>query len=113
MVNDEVFNGLDGEGPGPVVGKETEDLNLTLLSWPSGHQIAEHVNQEVDVVSVVLSGSGVVRIGEVENEVRAGSIFIIPKGASRSLTSTSDDFRYVNIHKRRRRLMPTMSRDKA
>ena len=32
------------------------DLNATLLAWPQGHEVAEHVNEELDVLLVVLGG---------------------------------------------------------
>jgi hypothetical protein len=35
---------------------------------------------------------------------------VIPKGAERTVRSLSGDFRYVNVHERRRRLMPQLSR---
>jgi quercetin dioxygenase-like cupin family protein len=100
----ELIDALAGEGPGPVVGRETEDLNATLLSWPKGHEIAAHVNAEVDVIMVVFAGNGVAETDGVTHELAAGNILVIPKGAERSVRSLSDDFRYLNVHKRRRRL---------
>lgn len=32
------------------------DLNATLLSWPPGYEVAEHVDAELDVLVVVLDG---------------------------------------------------------
>lgn len=93
-----------------MFGREMEDLDATLLAWPQGHEIQAHVNAEVDVVTVVLSGSGVAQIDGAERALTAGSVLLIPKGAERSIRSTSDDFRYLNVHKRRKRLMPTLGR---
>jgi mannose-6-phosphate isomerase-like protein (cupin superfamily) len=108
FVDGELIDALAGSGPGPVFGRELEDLNLTLLAWPAGHENKAHVNNEVDVVTVVLSGTGAAVVGGEEHVLFAGAVLIIPKGTERSLRSTSEDFRYLNIHKRRKRLMPTM-----
>jgi hypothetical protein len=40
------------------VGMASTDLNATLLAWPPGHEVAEHVNAELDVLVIVLDGHG-------------------------------------------------------
>lgn len=42
-------------GVGPLWGMASNDLNATLLSWPADHQLAEHVNGDLDVFVVVLA----------------------------------------------------------
>ena len=103
----ELLDALTGEGPGPVFGRELEDLDITLLAWPAGHTVQSHRNEEVDVVTVVLAGEGVAIIEGEVHPLRAGNVLLIPKGVERAITSRSDDFRYLNVHKRRRRLMPS------
>lgn len=100
----EVIDAFARAGPGPVVGRETEDLDVTLLAWPEGHKIDAHVNAEVDVVMIVLGGEGALILDGVRRELVIGAIAIIPKGTPRAIESGSDDFRYLNVHKRRRRL---------
>jgi len=91
---------------GPLWGNETEDLNCTLLSWPEGHQIEEHVNNEVDVVMAVLSGNGTVTIDGRRIDARDGTVLVIAKGSRRAISATKGPFVYLNVHKRRRKLMP-------
>ncbi|RYG25445.1 cupin domain-containing protein [bacterium] len=93
---------------GPIFGHETEDLDLTALAWAEGRGVGEHTNTEVDVAMIVLSGRGVVQIGEQREELSAGQLIVLPKGLKRSITALTSDFRYLNVHKRRRRLMPTL-----
>ena len=102
------LDGYVGSGPGPVVGHETDDLDLTLLAWPEHHSIPSHINGEVDVVTVVLSGLGEAIVNGTRHELRLGSVLIIPKDAERSIKSLSPDFRYLNVHRRRKRLMPSI-----
>ena len=45
-------------GIGPLWGIASTDLNATLLAWPARHVVAEHVNAELDVLVVVLGGTG-------------------------------------------------------
>ena len=95
---------------GPIWAAETEDLDCTLLQWNEGHQIASHLNDEVDVVMSVLQGNGSVVVDGVRTLLKPGVIVVIPKGAHRSITAESTPFVYLNVHKRRRRLMPTGTR---
>jgi mannose-6-phosphate isomerase-like protein (cupin superfamily) len=93
---------------GPIFGHETEDLDLTALAWAEGRGVGEHTNTEVDVAMIVLSGRGSILFGEERKEVGAGHLIVIPKGVLRSITALTSDFRYLNVHKRRKRLMPTL-----
>ncbi|HWA83695.1 MAG TPA: cupin domain-containing protein [Fimbriimonadaceae bacterium] len=95
-----------GDGPGAAVGIETEDINLTIVAWPEHFSVPPHVNTEVDVVTIVLSGIGKATVDGKEIDLRLGSVLVVPKGSERSIKSLSVDFRYVSVHKRRRRLMP-------
>ena len=106
----ELIDALAGLGAGAILGRETEDLDVTLLAWPAGRSMPPHVNAEVDVVSIVLSGEGLARIAGLEHVLKTGNVLVIPKGVERSIESRSEDFRYLNVHKRRKRLMPTMTR---
>jgi mannose-6-phosphate isomerase-like protein (cupin superfamily) len=108
-----LIDGFAGKGPGPAYGTEMEDLDLTVLTWPEFRGIESHVNREVDVVTLVIAGEGAAVVDGVTYELRLGQILLIPKGSERSLRSLSSDFRYVNIHKRRRRLMPGAPRPPA
>ncbi|HTQ08992.1 MAG TPA: hypothetical protein VMI31_02865 [Fimbriimonadaceae bacterium] len=99
-----------GDGPGAAFGLETEDLDVTVVAWPEHFLVPAHVNSEVDVAMVVLSGSGEATVDGVTYALRLGSVLVIPKGAERSIRSHSVDFRYVNTHRRKRKLMPKISR---
>ena len=102
---------LSKEGrTGPIWATETEDLDCTLLQWNEGHEIASHVNDEVDVVMTVLQGEGMIEIGGAKTILKQGVIVVIPKGAGRRITAETTPLVYLNVHKRRRRLMPQSSR---
>ncbi|MEQ1822170.1 MAG: cupin domain-containing protein [Fimbriimonadaceae bacterium] len=89
---------------------ETEDLDVTLLSWDDCGGVAPHVNSEVDVVMIVLSGSGLVKVGDEQQNLDAGAIIVIPKSLKREVHCTSKRLTYLNVHKRRRKMQPNMVR---
>ena len=90
-----------GEGSGPLWGAATEDLNVTLLAWPAGHVVADHVNAERDVLIVVVSGRATVRVDGADHPLQAPAAVVVPKGARRSIAAGPHGVRYVSSHLRR------------
>ena len=77
------------------------DFNVNLVRFPAGRGVGEHVNEEVDVLVVGVSGSGVVEVDGCEHHLRAGTVAFVPKGARRSTRAESGDFAYLTVHPRR------------
>ena len=96
-----------GSGVGPLWAMASEDLNATLLAWPAGHEIAEHVNAELDVLVVVLEGSLTVAIDDEPHAVGAPGAILVPRGARRAIRAGGDGVRYLSVHRRRGRLQIT------
>ncbi len=90
----------EGRG-GPVWGRESEDLNATLLAWGPGGGTAEHVNGERDVLIYVVDGSATVGLDDEERELQAGDALIVPKGRRRRITARRGGVRYLSVHLRR------------
>ena len=88
-------------GHGPVWGLACDDLNATLLAWPAGHEVAEHTNEDLDVLLVVLGGSGTVAVDGRPQDVAEQQALLIPKGSRRSIRAGDDGIRYLSIHRRR------------
>jgi mannose-6-phosphate isomerase-like protein (cupin superfamily) len=95
---------LGRSGTGPLWGLASTDLNATLLAWPAHHEIAEHVNAELDVLVVVLTGSGSVLVEGEDHELAAGGAILIPRGTRRRITAGDSGLRYLSVHRRRGRL---------
>ena len=81
--------------------EQGHDLNVNLVRFPAGRGVGEHVNEEVDVLVIGVSGLGVVAVDEHEHHLRAGTVAFIPKGARRSTRGESGDFAYLTVHPRR------------
>jgi quercetin dioxygenase-like cupin family protein len=82
----------------------SSDLNANLVRFGTGQGVGEHLNDEVEVIVVGVSGSGIVTVDREEHTLLAGMLVFIPKGARRSTVSASEDFAYLIVHRRRRSL---------
>jgi quercetin dioxygenase-like cupin family protein len=82
----------------------SSELNANLVQFGTGHGVEEHVNDEVEVIVLGVSGEGTVTVDQQEHALSTGMLVFIPKGARRSTVSASEDFAYLTVHRRRRPL---------
>ncbi len=101
----------EGTG-GAIWGTETEDLDATIVRWEPDRGVASHTNDEVDVIMTVLSGGGAVIVDGKATLLKSGHVLVISKGVAREIKSGSDGITYLNVHKRRKRMLPNMTRPK-
>jgi len=80
------------------------DLNANPVRFEAEGGIEEHLNDEVDVILLGTPGSGLVKVDGEEHPVSSGTMTFVPKGVRRSTRSTSGDFAYLTVHRRRRPL---------
>ena len=93
-------------GVGALWSLVTPELNLNVVRFAAGDGVAEHTNNEVDVVAVVLNGTGTVAIDGREEHVAAGSLCYMPKGSRRTIRAGEGELVYLTCHRRRMGLMP-------
>src|SRR3954466_4089255 len=98
--------GLEG-GSGPLWGLQSDDLNATLLAWPPGGGVAEHTNDELEVIMVAIEGSAVVTVAGRGHQLSEGHLLLIPRGSTRAIVAGPGGVRYLSIHRRRGPLLPT------
>ncbi len=77
------------------------NLNANVVRFGAGRGVGEHVNDEVDLVFVGVSGSGFVAVDGEEHPLGVGKLIFVPKGTRRSTRGVSKDFAYLTVHKRR------------
>lgn len=77
------------------------DLNANLVRFEGGRGVGEHVNDEVDVLVVGISGSGTVSVDGETYPVSNGTVVLVPRGAARSTRAASEGFAYLSVHRRR------------
>ena len=79
----------------------SDELNVNLVRFGSGGGVGEHANDEVDVLVVGVSGSGLVVVDGEEHNLGPGTLMFLPKGTRRSTRGRSEDFAYLTVHRRR------------
>lgn len=84
-----------------------EELSVNLIAFAAGDGVAEHVNDEVEVLLVGVTGEGIVAIDERQQVLRAGNALLIPRGTRRSTRATTCCFAYLTCHRHRSGLRPT------
>src|SRR5437764_776819 len=76
-----------GDGSGVMWCLERSgDLDVNLVVLVAGDVVAEHVNDEVDVVIVVLDGEGSVVVDGTTHSLRRHLLVLIPRGATRAIS---------------------------
>ena len=91
-----------GRGLGTVWTQEgSEDLNVNLVRFEAGEGVGVYRNDEVDVVFVGVSGSGVIVVDGEELPLQPGRLVYVPKGCLRATRSGSGEFAYLTVHRRR------------
>jgi quercetin dioxygenase-like cupin family protein len=93
---------LDAEGDGVHWSlADPGDLNVNLVRLGPGRTMAEHTNYELDVVLVVLAGTGRLIVDDVDRHVAAAAVAQIPKGTTRAIHADADGIAYLTVHRRR------------
>ncbi len=67
--------------------------SMEFLAWavlPAGNTIEEHVD-EVEEIYFVLSGTGMMKVGDEEKEVKAGDAIWLPAGEPHRLINTGKE----------------------
>jgi quercetin dioxygenase-like cupin family protein len=81
--------------------RESSDLNANLVRFEAGEGVGEHINDEVDVIFVGVSGTGSVRTNGEERRLSAGTLVLVRRGTRRSTLAVSEGFSYLTVHLRR------------
>ncbi|GAA2823639.1 cupin domain-containing protein [Kribbella solani] len=79
-----------------TLAESGRQLDANLVHLPPGRHVGEHVEPDLDVLLVVVEGSGT--IGE---PVSTGSLVWLPHGSRRELTAGPDGLSYLTVHRRR------------
>jgi mannose-6-phosphate isomerase-like protein (cupin superfamily) len=91
---------------GAIWSHSSTDLNINVVVIDPQSPVGSHINNEVDVVVVVVSGSGIIQVGAEEIAVTAPQAVVIPKGSARAIRCDREQLAYLTIHRRRAGLWP-------
>lgn len=85
---------------GVVYSASSEQLRCNLAVLESGEVMGSHVNDEVDVLIIGMSGTGQLTIDGAESTLATDVLALIPRGCERQITATSR-LTYLSVHARR------------
>lgn len=80
------------------------DLDSNIIALPAGAGIESHTGPDLDVLILVLAGTGelTTELGTVQ--LRAGALAWLPRRSRRQFTAGPDGLRYLTVHRRRQAL---------
>ena len=96
----DVADVLDSDGPRIRWSIENQ-LQANLVSLDAGDQVDEHVERELDVLLVIVNGSGTFTADGVDQPVTAPGVLVLPAGTRRSIQAGPAGLAYVTAHRRR------------
>ena len=76
-------------------------LDANVLNLPAGTCIDTHTEPDLDVLVVVVAGSGTLTSNSGPLPLTPGSVVWLPHGSTRGLASGADGLSYLTTHRRR------------
>lgn len=77
------------------------DLDANLVRLDPGAAIDAHVNDELDVLVFVQSGTAVLTVDDQTQPLGPDHLALIPKGARRTIVAGNGGITYLSVHRRR------------
>ncbi|MFF1544335.1 cupin domain-containing protein [Streptomyces sp. NPDC058291] len=92
------------DAPGGALWRLTEpgrQLDANLVRIPPHERIAPHVEPDLDVLVLVVSGDGALDVEPAPQPLRQGSLVWLPHGTGRSVAAGDKGLSYLTVHRRR------------
>ncbi|PRH76710.1 hypothetical protein C6N75_24150 [Streptomyces solincola] len=83
------------------LGRRNRQLDANVVRVPPGSPVGDHVEAQVDVLLVVVSGSGTLMLDGARREVSRGVVVYLPRGARRAVEPGADGIVFITAHRRR------------
>ncbi|MFE3494184.1 cupin domain-containing protein [Streptomyces sp. NPDC059175] len=80
---------------------DRRQLDANVVRLPAGSRVAEHVEPDLDVLLYVTEGDGHLEVDGVRQEIAAGSVVWLPRGARRALDAGPEGLVQLSVHRRR------------
>lgn len=77
------------------------DLDANLVHLGPDGAIGSHVNAEVDVLFIVVSGWGEAVVDTTAHALERDALLFVPRGVSRQIRAGHHGMTYVTVHRRR------------
>lgn len=89
-----ILNTPHGSEIRPLIDRTTAPITQCSLAeetLPAGKTVSPHHHEVLEEIYYILSGNGVMTIGDESREVGTGDAIYIPKNNRHTLTNTSDE----------------------
>ncbi|KWW98865.1 hypothetical protein LI90_495 [Carbonactinospora thermoautotrophica] len=73
-------------------------LLANLVRLPAGDTVGEHRESSLDVLLLVVDGGGTATVDGHRHELTAGTLLLLPRGASRALHAGPTGLAYLTVH---------------
>ncbi|GAA2803759.1 hypothetical protein RMN57_00315 [Kitasatospora sp. CM 4170] len=80
---------------------DDRQLDANVVRLRPDATVAEHVEPDLDVLVVGLSGEGALRCAGTLHDLRPGVLRLLPRGAARGVSAGPDGVVYLTVHRRR------------
>ncbi|MBN2355477.1 cupin domain-containing protein [candidate division KSB1 bacterium] len=77
---------------------ETDRFEMVVVTWPKGNRGAMVAHKEKEQTFFVLSGSGIVIVGEEQATVRPGDIVFVPRNTPHTTEAVREDLSYLCLN---------------
>ncbi|GGA61795.1 hypothetical protein GCM10011490_10150 [Pseudoclavibacter endophyticus] len=98
-----LLGALDIDRGGSVwqLNPASRDLDANIIALPPGDTIATHDGPDLDVLILVLTGTGTVGTENGEIPLTPGALLWLPAGSQRRIEAGDDGLRYFSVHHRK------------
>lgn len=77
------------------------DLDSNIIALPAHHEIAMHIGPKLDVLILVLQGSGELHTELNVIELHQGALLWLPRSAHRRFVAGREGLKYFTVHQRK------------
>ncbi|WP_406428944.1 cupin domain-containing protein [Streptomyces sp. NBC_01589] len=83
------------------LAEQGRELDANLVRLPPGGEVGEHQEDVLDVLLVVIAGSGRATTGAEVLELAPTTVLWLPRTSRRALAAGPDGLAYLTVHRRR------------
>ncbi|MFE4537145.1 cupin domain-containing protein [Streptomyces scopuliridis] len=76
-------------------------LDANLVHLPPRQGVETHAETELDVLLLVVAGTGTLGTAEGPKPLAEGTLIWLPRGSVRAITAHADGLSYLTVHRRR------------
>lgn len=76
-------------------------LDANVLNLAAGHTIETHAEPDLDVLVVIIAGTGCIETDNAKLPLTAGELLWLPRGSTRKLSAGARGLAYLTVHQRR------------